>query len=77
MTEQEMVRFLGRGDLSAPEELIDRYTPYVSPVTARILGGRQDDVEELTADVFLAAWGCLKTMKGSKRDSLFVLGGLF
>ena len=38
------------------ETLIERYTPYVSSVIARILRGRQADVEELTADVFLAAW---------------------
>ncbi len=30
--------------------------PTVSSVIARILRGRQADVEELTADVFLAAW---------------------
>ena len=35
---------------------MDRYTPYVSSVIARILRGRGPDAEELTADVFLAAW---------------------
>lgn len=56
MTEEQLVRSLRRGDLSALEELMDRYTPYVSSVVSRILRGRQADVEELTADVFLAAW---------------------
>ncbi len=56
MTEEELVRSLRRGSLSALEELIDRYTPYVSSVASRILRGRRDDVEELTADVFLTAW---------------------
>ena len=51
-----MVKSLRRGDLSALEELMDRYTPYVSSVVSRILRGRKADVEELTADVFLAAW---------------------
>lgn len=56
MTEEQLVKSLGRGDLSALEELMDRYTPYVSSIIARILRGRQADVEELTADVFLAVW---------------------
>ena len=56
MTEEQLVKAMGRGELSALEALMDRYTPYVSSVAARILRGRQADVEELTADVFLAAW---------------------
>lgn len=56
MTEKELVKSLRRGDLSALEELVDHYTPYISSVISRILRGRQADVEELTADVFLAAW---------------------
>lgn len=56
MTEKQLVKALRRGDLPALEELLDRYTPYVSSIIARILRGRQADVEELTADVFLAAW---------------------
>lgn len=56
MTEKELIKSLRRGGLSALEELIDRYTPYVSSVVSRILRGRGPDAEELTADVFLAAW---------------------
>lgn len=56
MTETELVKALRRGNLDALSELIDRCTPYVSSVISRILRGRQADVEELTADVFLAAW---------------------
>ena len=56
MTEEQLVKALGRGDLSALEALMDRYTPYVSSVIARILRNRPADTEELTADVFLAAW---------------------
>ncbi len=56
MTEEQLIKSLRRGDLSALEELMDRYTPYVSSVIARILRGRRADVEELTADVFLAVW---------------------
>ena len=56
MTEKQLIKELARGELSALEELVGQYTPYVSSVIARILRGRQADVEELTADVFLAAW---------------------
>lgn len=56
MTEEQLIQDLRRGDLSALETLMDRYTPYVSAVIARILRGRPADVEELAADVFLAAW---------------------
>ena len=56
MTEKQLIQGMARGELSALETLIDRYTPYVSSVIARILRGRPADVEELTADVFLAAW---------------------
>ena len=56
MTEEQLIKSLARGDPPALETLIDRYTPYVSAVISRILRWRQADVEELTADVFLAAW---------------------
>lgn len=56
MTEEQLIKALRRGDLSALEALIERYTPYVSSIIGRILRGRPADAEELTADVFLAAW---------------------
>ena len=56
LSEKELIKSLRHGDLSALEDLIDRYTPYISSIISRILRGRQADVEELTADVFLAAW---------------------
>ena len=56
MTEEELIKALKKGDTSALEELIRRYTRYVSSIIARILGGSLDDCDELTSDVFLAAW---------------------
>ena len=56
MNEIQLIQKLAHGELPALETLVERYTPYVSSVIARILRGRQADVEELTADVFLAAW---------------------
>jgi RNA polymerase sigma-70 factor (ECF subfamily) len=56
MRDDELVKLLHRGDPAGLEALIVRYTPYVSAVIARILKDRREDWEELTADVFLAAW---------------------
>ena len=56
MTDRELIRALNRGDVHALEELIDRYGKYVSSILSRILPGRRQDCEELTEDVFLAAW---------------------
>ena len=61
MTDRELIRALNKGDVHALEELIDRYGKYVSSVVSRILSGRRQDnrrldCEELTEDVFLAAW---------------------
>ena len=47
-----MWRALRRGDPRGLEELMSRYTPYVAAVAARVLPGRPQDWEELTADVF-------------------------
>ena len=66
MTEEKLAKALGCGELSALEELIAQYTPYVSSVIARILRGRQADVEELTADVFLAAWDNREKLRPGK-----------
>ena len=56
LTESELVKGLRRGEIAALETLLDRYTSYVGSVIGRILRGRQADVEELTADVFLSVW---------------------
>lgn len=66
MTEKQLVKALARGEQSALEELIEQFTPYVSSVIARILRGRQADVEEMTADVFLAAWDNRNKLKPGK-----------
>lgn len=58
MDEGKLVRRLNRGSWGALEQVVDRYTPYVGTVICRALGGRvcREDVEEITADVFLSLW---------------------
>ena len=56
MKDSALVKRLRRGDVSALEEVIQLYTPYVSAIAARVLPGCREDWEEVTADVFLALW---------------------
>lgn len=56
MTEEELIKALQRSSTSAFEELIRRYIRYVSSIVFRIIGGSTHDCEEITYDVFLAAW---------------------
>ena len=57
-TEITLAKKLRQGSRLALERAIDRFTPYVSAVVVRVLAGQgaREDVEELTADVFLALW---------------------
>ncbi len=56
MTESKIIAELKNGSTEALCTLIDKYTPYVSSVIFRIIGYRQEDCSELTADVFAAVW---------------------
>ena len=56
MTEEELIKALKKSDTAAFEELIRRYIRYVSSIVFRIAGGCSADCEEITYDVFLAAW---------------------
>ena len=56
MTEEQLIKRLRKGDTSAFEELIRLYIRYVSSIVFRIIGGSAADCEEITYDVFLAAW---------------------
>ena len=57
---------LRRGDPAGLEALMDQYTRYVAAVIARILPGCPQEWEELTADVFLAAWQNRKKLQPGK-----------
>lgn len=62
MNDEELLRDLKNGGTAALEQLIDKYSRYVSAVLKNILRERAEDCEELTADVFFAVW--------ENRDSL-------
>ena len=66
MTEEELIKSLRKGNTKALEELIRRYTRYVSSIIARILSGSLDDCDELTSDVFLAAWNNRDKLQAGK-----------
>lgn len=56
MQERSLIRRLKQHQPQALEELITTYSPYVGTIIRNIIGKylAEPDVEELTADVFLA-----------------------
>lgn len=66
MTEDEIILSLQDGKTEALNELIDKYTSYISAVIDRIIGGNKEDCRELTADVFYAAWVNRDKLKSGK-----------
>ena len=58
MNENKLVKKLNRRSRGALDYAVSSYTPYVSAVILRALAGRacREDVEELSADVFVALW---------------------
>lgn len=58
MTEAKALKQLQSGSQDALGWFIDTYTPYVGAIVHNIIGGVMDraDVEETTADVFIALW---------------------
>lgn len=66
MTEGKIIIELKNGSTEALCTLIDKYTPYVSSVIFRIIGYRQEDCSELTADVFAALWNNREKLREGK-----------
>ncbi|MGN0592049.1 MAG: RNA polymerase sigma factor [Ruminococcus sp.] len=58
MKESKLIHQLKKKNLSALERCIEAYTPYVSTIIRNALRGyiSHEDLEELTADVFLSMW---------------------
>jgi len=58
MDERRLAEKLKARSRPALDQAVRRFTPYVGTVICRTLSGRaaREDVEELTADVFLALW---------------------
>ncbi len=65
MDDQKLCQALRRNDLQALETIIELYTPYVATVIAHQLkeAGRREDVEELSANCFLALWAQRKKLR--------------
>lgn len=67
MTESEIIAELKKGSTDALCAIIDQYTAYVSTIVYRIIGyNRQEDCEELTADIFIAVWNNRHKLKENK-----------
>lgn len=65
MDDQKLCQALRRDDLQALEAVMELYTPYVSTVIAHQLkeAGGREDVEELSANCFLALWRHRKKLR--------------
>ena len=67
MTESEIIAELKKGSTDALCAVIGQYTAYVSTIVYRIIGyNRQEDCEELTADIFIALWNNRHKVKENK-----------
>ncbi|MBD5082011.1 MAG: RNA polymerase sigma factor [Ruminococcaceae bacterium] len=69
MNEDEIIKQLKKDSLKALNEMITRYTPFVSSVIGRILRNMERDIDELTQDVFLTAWKNRKKIESGKLKS--------
>ena len=70
MTESEIIAELKKGSSDALCALIDQYIAYVSAILCRIIGyNRQEDCEELTADIFIAIWNNRHKLRENKEKS--------
>lgn len=69
MNEDEIIKLLKKDSLKALNEMIIRYTPFVSSVIGRILRNMERDIDELTQDVFLTAWNNRKKIEAGKLKS--------
>lgn len=68
MQERILIRRLKQHQPQALEELIKTYSPYIGTIVRNIIGKylSESDVEELTADVFLAVWEHTDQLKAGK-----------
>ena len=67
--DEKLIRSLKQGDTKALEKFIGKYNRYVSSIIGRIIGGRESDCEELTADVFIIAWNNRDKLQAEKITS--------
>lgn len=71
MDEATMLRLLRRRDPEGLAQLIRRYNGYAAAIIRGILGQgrREEDVEELVSDVFVAIWNHADSLKPGKVKS--------
>lgn len=65
--DEKLLKKIKTNDPKALEQLIDKYSRYVSAILKNLLRDRPEDREELTADVFFAVW---ENRENLRADSL-------
>lgn len=71
MKERNLIHRLKQHQPEALKELMQEYSPYVGTIVRNIIGRylSESDVEELTADVFVAVWSHTEQLKPGKLQS--------
>ena len=69
--EQKLLEALRTQEPWGLEAAINRYAPYVAGVIKRVLGnlGTQEDLEELSSDVFVALWRQASSLWERREDA--------
>lgn len=67
MTDEKLIADLRQGKASALDRIITKYTRYISAIILRIIGSRNEDCQELAADVFIALWENRERLKPDTR----------
>ena len=69
MTDEALCEKLKKGNQSALDEAIKRFTPYVSTVVWRVFvssSATKEDLEEVVADTFLSLWNHAEEVEPEK-----------
>jgi RNA polymerase sigma-70 factor (ECF subfamily) len=68
MQEKKLIHQLKKKNVSALEHCIQEYTPYVSTILRNALRNHvsHEDLEELTADVFVSMWHHIEQVRGER-----------
>lgn len=68
MQERKLIQALKQKSPDALSQLIQQYSPYVGTIVRNIIGKQfsEEDVEEVTADVFVAVWNHTDQLRPGK-----------
>lgn len=72
--DEALVRGCASGDGDALAQLFRRHQPTIRRFVSRVMGGRQEDVEDVLQSTFLAAWRGAEAFRGHSTVRAWLLG---